>query len=93
MYDVICLFVYKKNVSHFKSTKINKIQKKSDLRTLRLPPAYDQRTNTSSPLVSEHTSFESKSVNDVAPMGLWKNFLRTRNQGPVVQSLIKLILD
>ena len=61
-------------------------KKRSDFWTLRLPPVYDQRTNSSSPLVSGHTRFESKSVNDVAPMGLWKNFLRTGNQSHSLDS-------
>ena len=66
--------VSRKNVNNVKSIQVKKIQRKSDFWTLRLSPAYEQRPNSSSPLVSEDTSFESKSVNDVAPMGLWKNF-------------------
>ena len=38
-------------------------------------------------LVSEQTSFESKSVNDVVPMGLWKNLKRTRNQKVMASTL------
>jgi len=38
-------------------------------------------------LVHKHACFESKSVNDVAPMGLWKNFKRTRNQKVVASTL------